>query len=147
MVKKGKVQETVLESVPQLIIQLINTALLGRLNNIDTTTALSFSLSVLSLINTLWYYSYWNLYRCISIRNVPSSLALYNYKLGGVTDGPYSFGKAWASIQQIVDIELEDLERATVSGSLLNTGDADSDAQLVTVQLPRKADFQDTQQV
>ena len=26
MVKKGKVQETVLESVPQLIIQLINTA-------------------------------------------------------------------------------------------------------------------------
>jgi hypothetical protein len=140
MVKKGKVQETVLESVPQLIIQLINTALLGQLKNLPPTTALSFSLSVLSLINTLWYYSYWNLYRCISIRDVPSSLALYNYKISGVTDGPYSFGKSWASIQQIVDIELEDLESATVSGSLLNSGDEDFDAQLVTVQLPQKAD-------
>jgi len=142
MVQKGKVEETILESVPQLIIQLINQGLLGQLKNIPPTAAFSIALSVMSLTNTLWYYSFWNLYKCVSIREVPSALALYNYKLEGVTDGPYSFGKASRVIREIVDIELEDIESATASGSLLNTvtEDADSDAQLVTVQLPLRTD-------
>jgi pimeloyl-ACP methyl ester carboxylesterase len=48
---------------------------------------------VLSLSSTVCYYAYWNLYQCTSIRNVPSSLSLYNYKLSGVDEHnePFSY--------------------------------------------------------
>ncbi len=144
MVQKGKVEETVVESVPQLIIQLVNQGLLGQLKNIPPAAAFSIALSVLSLTNTLWYYSFWNLYKCVSIRDVPSALALYNYKLEGVTDGPFSFGKATRVIRETVDIELDDIDSATARFSSFRRTvieDAeDSDPQLVTVQLPLRTD-------
>ena len=120
MVQKGKVEETVLESLPQLAIQIINTWMLGQLQSIPPLTVFSISLSVLSLTNTMWYYAYWNLFRCMSIRDVPSTLALYNYKLSGVTDGAFSFAKA---SREVVEIELSDIEKmqsVTISGSVLN---------------------------
>lgn len=143
MVQKGKVEETVVESVPQLIIQVINQGLLGQLKNIPPAAAFSIALSVLSLTNTLWYYSFWNLYKCISIRDVPSALALYNYKLEGVTDGPFSFGKATRVIRETVDIELDDIESETARFSRFSRTvieDVDSDPQLVTVELPLRTD-------
>jgi hypothetical protein len=120
MVQKGKVEETVLESLPQLAIQIINTWMLGQLQSIPPLTVFSISLSVLSLTNTMWYYAYWNLFRCMSIRDVPSTLALYNYKLSGVKDGAFSFAKA---SREVVEIELSDIEKmqsVTISGSVLN---------------------------
>ena len=108
MVKKGKVEETILESIPQLAIQLCNTWILGQLNNMPPFTIFSVSLSVVSLANTMWYYAYWNLFRCMPIRNVPSTLALYNYKLSGVTDGAFSFAK---TSQEVVEIELSDMDK------------------------------------
>ncbi len=54
MVQKGKVEETILESIPQLVIQLINTMLLGQINDMPVFTIFSISLSVLSLSNTMW---------------------------------------------------------------------------------------------
>ncbi len=75
---------------------------------------------------------------------MPSTLALYNYKLEGVTDGPYSFGKASDLIQGIVDTEvdteLQDIESATVSQSSLKNDEADAEVRLVTVQLPLGVD-------
>jgi hypothetical protein len=125
MVQKGKVEETIIESVPQLMIQLINTALLGQLKSIPPLTVFSISLSVISLTNTMWYYAYWNLFRCMQIRDVPSALSLYNYKLSGVTDGAFSFGKA---VVEVMDVELTTtnnrLSRVSVSGTGLDDGDA-----------------------
>ena len=125
MVQKGKVEETIIESVPQLMIQLINTALLGSLRSIPPLTIFSISLSVISLTNTMWYYAYWNLFRCMQIRDVPSALSLYNYKLSGVTDGAFSFGKA---VGQVMDVELEAtdnrMSRVSVGGAGLDDGDA-----------------------
>jgi len=133
MVQKGKVEETIIESIPQLAIQLLNTGLLGQLQRIPPLTVFSISLSALSLTNTLWYYSYWNLFRCKPIRDVPSALALYNYKLSGVKDGPLSFAKA---SREVVDVELSAMEMmsVTVGGTVLNAGSA-GDEQL---QLPPK---------
>jgi hypothetical protein len=133
MVQKGKVEETILESIPQLAIQLLNTGLLGQLQRIPALTVFSISLSALSLTNTLWYYSYWNLFRCKPIRDVPSALALYNYKMSGVKDGPLSFSKA---SREVVDVELSAMEMTsvTVGGTVLNAGSA-GDEQL---QLPPK---------
>jgi hypothetical protein len=91
LVQEGKVQETVLEAVPQLAIQLLNTWLLGQFQDMPPFTIFSISLSVLSLANTLWRYGYWTLYQCLPVRNVPTELSLYNYKLSGVTDGDLSF--------------------------------------------------------
>jgi len=134
MVQKGKVEETILESIPQLIIQILNTWQLGQLQRIPSLTIFSISLSALTLIDTIWYYAYWNLFRCMPIRDVPSTLALYNYKLSGVKDGPLSFAKASS---EVVDVELSAMEMmsVTVSGTVLNDGSA-GDEQLG--QLPPK---------
>ena len=121
MVQKGKVEETILESIPQLAIQLVNTWMLGQLQTMPTLTIFSISLSVISLTNTVWYYAYWNLFRCMPIRDVPSTLALYNYKLSGVTDGAFSFAKASS---EVVEIEMSEVEKmmmsVTISGTVLN---------------------------
>ncbi len=108
LVQEGKVLETVLEAVPQLAIQLLNTWLLGQLQDMPPLTKFSISLSVLSLANTLWLYGYWTLYQCLPIRNVPTALSLYNYKLNGVTEGDLSFA---ISSRQLDEIELS--EKAT----------------------------------
>ena len=104
MVQKGKVEETVLESVPQLIIQLVNGYLLGQ--SFQGFAIFSIALSVLSLSNTVWYYAYWNLFRCKPIRDVPSSLSLYNYKLSGVKEGLFSFGKAVLAVDTLDEDEM-----------------------------------------
>jgi len=121
MVQKGKVEETILESIPQLAIQLVNTWMLGQLQSMPALTIFSISLSVMSLTNTVWYYAYWNLFRCMPIRDVPSTLALYNYKLSGVTDGAFSFAKASG---EVVEIEMSEVEKmmmsVTISGTVLN---------------------------
>ena len=65
------------------------------------------------------YYSYWNLFRCKPIRDVPSSLSLYNYKLSGVKDGTFSFGKP---SDDVAEIDLSDLDKmlsVTISGTAL----------------------------
>ena len=136
MVQKGKVEETIMEAVPQLAIQLLNTWLLGQLQNMPQLTVFSISLSVISLTNTIWYYAYWNLFRCMPIRNVPSALSLYNYKLSGVTDGIFSFSK---KLSEVVEIELSEIEMrsVTVSGTVLNDGSAGGQ-QLGEGQLPPK---------
>jgi hypothetical protein len=137
MVQKGKVEETIMEAVPQLAIQLLNTWLLGQLQNMPQLTVFSISLSVISLTNTIWYYAYWNLFRCMPIRNVPSALSLYNYKLSGVTkDGIFSFSK---KLSEVVKIELSEIEMSsvTVSGTVLNDGSAGGQ-QLGEGQLPPK---------
>jgi len=94
MVQKGKVEETILESMPQLVIQILNTWLLGQISRIPALTIFSISLSLLSIGNTVWYYAYWNLFKCKPIRDVPNGLSLYNYKLDGVVDGSLSFGRS-----------------------------------------------------
>jgi len=124
MVQKGKVEETILESIPQLVIQLVNTWMLGQLQSMPALTVFSISLSVISLTNTVWYYAYWNLFRCMPIRDVPSTLSLYNYKLGGVKDGAFSFAKASAEIVEIELSEIEKMQSVTVSGTMLNDDDA-----------------------
>jgi hypothetical protein len=137
MVQKGKVEETILEAVPQLAIQLLNTWLLGKLQDMPQFTIFSISLSVMSLTNTIWYYAYWNLFRCMSIRDVPSALSLYNYKLIGVKDGIFSFSK---KSSQVVEIELSEIEKTrseTVSGTVLNDGSSGGE-QLGEGQLPPK---------
>ena len=120
MVQKGKVEETILESIPQLVIQLLNTWLLGQLQSMPPLTIFSISLSVISLTNTLWYYAYWNLFRCMPIRDVPSTLALYNYKLSGVTDGAFSFAKTSSEVVEIELSEVEKMRSVTVGGTVLN---------------------------
>jgi hypothetical protein len=130
MVQKGKVEETIIEAVPQLAIQLLNTWLLGKLQDMPQFTVFSISLSVMSLTNTIWYYAYWNLFRCMPIGDVPSALSLYNYKLSGVKDGIFSFSK---KSSQVVEIELSE----TVSGTVLNDGSAGGE-QLGEGQLPPK---------
>ena len=135
MVQKGKVEETVLESLPQLAIQIINTWMLGQLQSIPPLTVFSISLSVLSVTNTMWYYAYWNLFRCMSIRDVPSTLALYNYKLSDVADGPLSFAKA---LREVAEIELESV---TISGTVLNKN-APDEPQLPTRESKLSADHQ-----
>jgi hypothetical protein len=120
MVQKGKVEETILESVPQLIIQLINTYMLEEFAVMDEVTLFSISLSVLSLSNTIWYYSYWNLFRCKPIRDVPSSLSLYNYKLSGVTDGQYSFGKPSHDVNEFEMTAKDQMLSITIGDTVLN---------------------------
>jgi hypothetical protein len=134
MVQKGKIEETIMEAVPQLVIQLLNTWLLGQLQNMPQLTVFSISLSVISLTNTIWYYAYWNLFRCMLIRNVPSALSLYNYKLSGVKDGPFSFSK---KSSEVVEIELSEIEMRsrTVGGTVLNDDSAGGE-QLGEGQLP-----------
>ena len=41
MVQKGKVEETIIESIPQLVIQLVNTWLLGQLQRMPALTIFS----------------------------------------------------------------------------------------------------------
>jgi hypothetical protein len=60
MVQKGKVEETILESVPQLIIQIVNIALLNQqqgsqADDVSVLAIFSISLSVMSLTSTVWY--------------------------------------------------------------------------------------------
>jgi hypothetical protein len=105
MVQKGKVEETILESVPQLMIQLINAWLLDVLGMMDPLAVFSIAFSVCSLSNTVWYYGYWNLFRCMPIRDVPCALALYNYKLYGVSDGELSFSISMKKIK-IAPVEM-----------------------------------------
>jgi hypothetical protein len=157
MVQKGKVEETILESVPQLVIQLINTMILGQINNMPVFTIFSISLSVLSLSNTIWcvfianpmicrlhyssrYYAYWNLFRCKPIRDVPSSLSLYNYKLSGVKDGVFSFAQP---SHNVVELELSDLDKmlsVTITGSVLNAESAlpEDSSVVANDKMPRK---------
>ena len=137
MVQKGKVEETILESVPQLVIQLINGYLLGEIGKMPLFAIFSISLSVLSLSNTIWYYAYWNLFRCKPIRDVPSSLSLYNYKLAGVKDGMFSFGKT----SHEVELAKANMLSVTVAGTALNDHSrkmgVDSDEEIGA--MPRKA--------
>ena len=135
MVQKGKVEETILESIPQLAIQLVNTWMLGQLDSMPSLTIFSVSLSVISLTNTVWYYAYWNMFRCMPIRDVPSTLSLYNYKLSGVTDGVFSFAKASSEVVEIELSEIEKLMSVTISGTVLNDVHS-GDEQLG--QLPKK---------
>jgi hypothetical protein len=114
MVQKGKVEETILESIPQLAIQLLNTWFLGQLQSMPPLTVFSVSLSITSLTNTMWYYAYWNLFRCMQIRDVPCTLSLYNYKLSGVTDGILSFSKLSHEIAEIEQTEIEKLKSVTI---------------------------------
>jgi hypothetical protein len=109
MVQKGKVEETVLESVPQLVIQLVNGYLLGQ--HFQGFAIFSIALSVLSLSNTVWNFAYWNLFRCKPIRDVPSSLSLYNYKLSGVKEGMFSFGKLSRDVSSVNELEMADIWR------------------------------------
>ena len=137
MVQKGKVEETIIEAVPQLAIQLLNTWLLGQLQNMPQLTVFSISLSVMTLTNTLWYYAYWNLFRCMPIRDVPSALSLYNYKLSGVKDGICSFSKKSSEVVEIELSEIEKMRSVTVSGTVLNDDSAGGE-QLGEGQLPPK---------
>jgi len=66
---------------------------------------------VLSLANKLWRYGYWTLYQCLPVRNVPTELSLYNYKLSGVTDGNLSFAASSMHREEAPEIELS--EKAT----------------------------------
>jgi hypothetical protein len=127
MVQKGKVEETILESVPQLIIQLLNTYLLGEISTMPTLTLFSISLSVMSLSNTIWYYAYWNLFRCKPIRDVPSSLSLYNYKLSGVTDGKFSFGKPSQDVTEFEMTAGDQMLSVTIGDTVLNHKSQDSE--------------------
>ena len=111
LVQENKVEETVLEAVPQLAIQLLNTWLLGQFQDMPPFTIFSISLSVLSLANTLWRYGYWTLYKCLPVRNVPTELSLYNYKLSDVTDGNLSFAASSMHRDEAFEIELS--EKAT----------------------------------
>jgi hypothetical protein len=121
MVQKGKVEETILESVPQLTIQLINAWMLDELGMMQPLAIFSIALSVFSLSNTVWYYGYWNLFRCMSIRDVPCALALYNYKLHGVSDGELSFSISMQKIKispvemSSVGVKVVDLENDSAS--------------------------------
>ena len=91
MVQKGKLEETILEAVPQMAVQIVNSY--WSSSPASVITILSISFSALSLLNTIWFYAYWQFYQCKRTRDVPSPLALYNYKLEGVRDGIYSFSK------------------------------------------------------
>jgi uncharacterized membrane protein YdbT with pleckstrin-like domain len=126
MVQKGKVEETILESVPQLAIQLLNTWLLGQLQSMPLLTIFSISLSTISLTNTIWYYAYWNLFRCMSIRDVPCALSLYNYKLHGVEDGLLSFAKSSHVIDKVTSEEIQKLKesKTTCSCAALNSNNS-----------------------
>jgi hypothetical protein len=140
MVQKGKVEETVLESVPQLVIQLLNGILLGQ--EFQGFAIFSIVLSVLSLSNTAWYYAYWNLFRCKPIRDVPSSLSLYNYKLSGVKEGVFSFGKIYHDVSSVNEIEMADnMLSVAIDDTVLNdssrTAGNDPDKQID--ELPKKA--------
>jgi hypothetical protein len=135
MVQRGKVEETIIEAVPQLAIQLLNTWLLGQLQNMPQLTVFSISLSAMSLTNTIWYYAYWILFRCMPIRDVPSALSLYNYKLSGVKDGILSFSKKLSEVVEIELSEIEKMRNVTVSGTVLYDGSAGGE-QLGEGQLP-----------
>jgi hypothetical protein len=122
MVQKSKFEETVLESIPQLIIQLINTWMLGQINDIPPLTIFSIVFSCCSLSNTIWFYGYWTLFRGIPIRDVPCILALYNYKLVNVSDGDFSFSKSTKRlVKQNADVELTSLDNVGIDqkGTLL----------------------------
>ncbi len=102
----------------------------------------SIALSVLFLSNTVWYYAYWNLFRCKPIRDVPSSLSLYNYKLSGVKEGVFSFGKLSHDVSSVNEIEMADnMLSVTIADTVLNdssrTAGDDSDKQID--ELPKKA--------
>jgi hypothetical protein len=140
MVQKGKVEETVLESVPQLVIQLVNGYLLGQ--SFQGFAIFSIALSVLSLLSTVWCYAYWNLFRCKPIREVPSSLSLYNYKLSGVKEGMFSFGKLSHVVSSVNEIEMADnMLSVAIADTVLNdssrTAENDPDKQID--ELPKKA--------
>jgi hypothetical protein len=127
MVQKSKFEETLLESVPQLIIQLLNTYLLGQINNIPPLTIFSIVFSCCSLSNTIWFYGYWTLFRGIAIRDVPCTLALYNYKLVNVSDGEFTFSKSTKLlVKQSADVELT------------SVGDVDIDQEGSLLQKPKK---------
>jgi hypothetical protein len=120
MVQKGKVEETILESVPQLMVQLINAWMLDELGMMQPLAILSIAFSLCSLSNTVWYYGYWNLFRCMPIRDLPCALALYNYKLNGVSDGESSFSISMKRIK-IAPVEMSSVGVRVVDqqGSLL----------------------------
>jgi hypothetical protein len=140
MVQKGKVEETVLESVPQLVIQLVNGYLLGQ--SLQGFAIFSIALSVLSISNTVWFYAYSNLFRCKPIRDAPSSLSLYNYKLSGVKEGVFSFGKLSHDVSSVNEIEMADnMLSVAIADTVLNdssrTAGNDPDKQFD--ELPKKA--------
>jgi hypothetical protein len=141
MAQKCKVEETIFESVPQLVIQLINGYLLGEIANMPAFAKLSVCLSALSLSSTIWCYAYWNLVRCKPIRDGPSSLFLYNYKLSGVKDGMFSFGKPSHDVMEIEMAERDNMLSITIADSVLNDDStyvgAESDAQ--SSSLPKKS--------
>jgi hypothetical protein len=113
MVQQGKVEETVLESVPQLVIQIVNGYLLDK--SFQGFAVFSIALSVLSISNTVWSYAYWNLFRCKPICDVPSSLSLYNYKLSGVKEGMFSFGKPVIAVYTLNEDEMTDIWRGEMN--------------------------------
>jgi hypothetical protein len=146
IVHKSNIEHTILESLPQLAVQLVNGYFLGYISNIRDVaklpliTLVSMSLSAFCLFNTLWNYAYWRLCRCKPIRGTPSSLSLYNYKLRGVTDGIFSLNKPTHVVNDIKLVERDTVFGVTIANSVLNeeslTLDNDHDVQLSS--FPRK---------
>jgi hypothetical protein len=139
MVQKSKVEETVLESVPHLVIQLVNGFLLGQ--SFEGFAIFSIALSVLSLLNTVWYYASWNLFRCKPIRDVPSSLSLYNYKISGVKEGLFSFGKRSHDVCSVNEIEMVDnMLSVAIADTVLNDSSrvVENDPDKQIDELPKK---------
>jgi hypothetical protein len=102
---------------------------------------LSICVSALSLSSTIWCYAYWNLVRCKPIKDGPSSLFLYNYKLSGVKDGMFSFGKPSHDVMEIEMAERDNMLSITIADSVLNEDSTyagtESDAQ--SSSLPKKS--------
>jgi hypothetical protein len=70
----------------------------------------------------VWCYAYWNLFRCKPIRDVPSSLSLYNYKLSGVNEGMFSFSKLSHDVSSVNEIEMAEQDN-TLSVTIADTAD------------------------
>jgi hypothetical protein len=143
MVQKGKVEETILESVPQLVIQLVNSFLLGKTAKMQGFAIFCITFSALSILSTLWYCAYWNLFRCKPIRDRPSSLSLYNYKLSGVKEGAFSFGKLCHVVSDVNEIEMAEQDNmlsVTITDTVLNdkSGTATNDPDKQIDCLPKK---------
>jgi hypothetical protein len=103
-----------------MVIQLLNAYYLDEISRMPPFAIFSISLSVLSLSNTMWYYAYWNLFRCKPIRDVPSSLSLYNYKLSGVKDGKFSFGKTSHDVNEFELSQKDNMLSVTIGDTVLN---------------------------
>jgi hypothetical protein len=89
----------------------------------------------------VWYYAYWNLFRCKPIRDVPSSLSLYNYKLSGVKEGLFSFSKLSHDVISVNEIEMAEQDNTlsvTIADTVDRSGTAANDHDKPIDVLPKK---------